>query len=71
MTDQQIETRVVEGRAVCAASAAQCHCVKDFGHIEAGDSVHACNPNECTGQWSGDLDGPDFKVVEFPTAVIR
>lgn len=64
-----IERRVVEGRVLCDEQAASCHCVKDVGHIEAGDPVHSCDPRECTGQWSGDLDGPDFKVIEFPERV--
>jgi hypothetical protein len=65
----EIDRRPVEGRALCDASAANCHCAKGIGHIEAGDEVHACDPRECTGQWSGDIDGDDFKPLVMPMRV--
>ena len=59
----------VEGVAVCDERAEECRCVKPIGHVEGGDPVHACDPKRCTGQWKGNLNGADFRIVAFPTAV--
>lgn len=66
-----VATAPVEGRAVCDARAARCRCHKTAGHVEAGDPVHACPPDRCTGSWSGDFDaGPEgFAVVTLPYPV--
>jgi hypothetical protein len=55
-TAQVLARAVIAGRAVCDARAAACHCVKDPGHVEAGDEVHACDPKVCTGEWTGTYD---------------
>lgn len=71
MTDQT----PIEGRVVCDAQAALCRCVKDAGHVEAGDLVHRCDPNVCTGAWTGSFDetqldgGRDWQPVSPPKAV--
>lgn len=50
--------------ATCGAKAAACACVKEPGHVEAGDEVHACDEATCGGKWKG--EGDTFDVVEFP-----
>jgi hypothetical protein len=50
----------------CAAHAELCICERPDGH----DGPHRCD-NNCGAEWEGTWDGPDFKVVTFPTAFRR
>lgn len=65
----------VEGRVICDARAHRCRCHKDAGHVDAGDDVHACPPDRCTGSWTGDYDsggvdaGGTFQIVTLPHPV--
>lgn len=55
--------------STCPSTAARCRCHKDDGHVEAGDEVHECHPDRCTGAWTGsDADGT-FEVVRLPFPV--
>lgn len=54
---------------VCDERAADCRCIKPAGHVEAGDPVHGCHPDRCTGEWSGVMDTATFRVVNLPVAV--
>jgi hypothetical protein len=49
----------VEGVALCDQRASYCRCREAAGH----DGPHAC---PCGGAWTGDIDGGDFKIVDFP-----
>lgn len=60
---------IIDGQVVCGEEAARCRCVKESGHIEAGDLVHACVPG-CGGSWTGDHDGDDFEPVTFPSGIV-
>lgn len=53
----------------CDQRASRCRCAKPAGHVEAGDDIHSCPPNECTGQWTGRWGEPDFKVIAWPFPV--
>lgn len=60
----------IEGRAVCDARAYACRCAKDAGHdVAAGDPVHACAPDRCTGSWTGSFDAETFRPVTMPFPV--
>lgn len=60
----------VEGRVVdsvtCAEIAGRCVCIKPLGHVVAGDPVHACDPDECGGSWSGTYPDESFEIVTLP-----
>ena len=60
---------------LCDARASRCRCAKTVGHVEAGDEVHACHPDVCTGQWIGDFFAKDdsFRIVSlaFPVGEPR
>lgn len=62
----------IEGRAICGETAASCRCVKDTGHVDAGDPNHGCNPADCTGEWTGTYDnalwngGRAWAIVTLP-----
>lgn len=60
---------VVNGRAICDARAASCRCFKDAEHDKHGDHLHECDPDRCTGAWTGDYDGGDFMVIRLPFPV--
>lgn len=62
-------TEPLIGRVVCPHRAGQCRCSKDDGHDLAGDPVHECHPDRCTGAWTGTWPTPDFQVVRFPWPV--
>jgi hypothetical protein len=53
-------------RVIFGAQAARCICVKDPGHEDTGDEVHACDPETCGGSWSGTYDQDSFEVHSFP-----
>ncbi|HVQ18910.1 MAG TPA: hypothetical protein VMT27_07730 [Actinomycetes bacterium] len=50
---------------VCDEREAMCRCSKEAGHVEAGDKVHECHPDRCTGAWEKD----PFKIVMLPFPV--
>jgi hypothetical protein len=50
----------------CGVSLASCQCVKEAGHVVAGDDVHTCRWG-CGGSWRGrGEDDPAFEVVTYP-----
>lgn len=51
---------------MCGQQAAACICIKQPGHVEAGDEVHACDPDRCGGSWTGSEGADDFNVASFP-----
>jgi hypothetical protein len=56
----------LEGTIVCGQTASQCVCVKDFGHADQDDPVHACDPADCGGMWTGTHGTDSFHVVQYP-----
>lgn len=61
---------VVEGVVLCQATAEKCVCVKPSGHEQNGDSVHACDPEGCGGEWTGEYrEGGDFVAVTLPNSI--
>lgn len=50
----------------CGATAYRCRCIKAAGHVEDGDDVHGCDPDECGGSWRGSEEADDFAPVTFP-----
>lgn len=75
--ERATEMGPAEERVLCGAMAAYCRCAKDAGHVESGDEIHACNPAECTGEWSGTYDaskwdgGRDWQALALPRRVAR
>lgn len=61
-----IEKTEVEGVVLCDATASACKCAKP---AQPEHEVHECDPTECTGSWSGDIDAGDFQVVRLPFPV--
>ena len=57
---------MAEQKVLCDATAAKCQCIKELGHVEAGDEVHACGPEECGGSWKGSQEDGTFEVVTLP-----
>ena len=55
---------------VCGNVVSMCRCTKEPGHVEAGDDVHECDPDVCTGAWKGDfVAGEGFVIVRLPFPV--
>lgn len=47
---------------ICGEQAHACYCSKQPDH----DGPHHCG---CGGKWFGTFEGPDFKVVSFPSGL--
>lgn len=64
------EVTIIEGVVLCQATAEKCVCIKPSGHEQNDDPVHACDPEECGGEWTGECrEGGDFVAVTLPGGI--
>lgn len=67
--EMAVPRQELDGVVVCDIRAGNCRCAKEAGHVDAGDPVHGCHPDRCTGAWRGTWEDDDFIILSLPFPV--
>lgn len=66
----EIATIEDHAEVLCGDALYRCRCVKPYGHVDAGDALHACGADVCGGTWEW-LDDVRFVPHSYPRGEYR